>query len=302
MSNFASNLSILRRRAGYTQESLAEVLGVSRQAVGKWESGQGLPEAATLITLADLLGCSLDQLMREELTEEIAPAPTELEEAWEDPAYAWETYAQHVRRFALAIAFGVTLILLGVAATIGACGLFGDETGFVALPVLLAVTGAVFLFVFSGLEDDNFKKSCPIPPLCPWPEEVERFRQVFRVGLSAAIGGILLDVALLVAAFSFFGEEDEVLMLYLTAGFMVLLALCVGAIVYLSIQYDAYDENSVERVGKKGPDVEGIIMMGATAIFLLVGFVWNKWHPGWVVFPVGGILCGIVGELGKRKR
>ena len=39
MSNFAENLSILRRRAGYTQESLAEVLGVSRQAVGKWESG-----------------------------------------------------------------------------------------------------------------------------------------------------------------------------------------------------------------------------------------------------------------------
>ena len=70
MSNFAENLSILRRRAGYTQESLAEVLGVSRQAVGKWESGQGLPEAATLLTLADLLGCSLDQLMREELTEE----------------------------------------------------------------------------------------------------------------------------------------------------------------------------------------------------------------------------------------
>ena len=113
MSNFATNLSILRRRAGYTQESLAEALGVSRQAVGKWEGGQGLPEAATLITLADLLGCSLDQLMREELTEE--PPAQEEAEPWADPAYQWEVYSQHMRRFSLAMAFGVALILMGVA-------------------------------------------------------------------------------------------------------------------------------------------------------------------------------------------
>ena len=69
-NHFPQNLSILRRKAGYTQETLAEALGVSRQAVGKWESGQALPEAATLLTMADLLGCSLDLLMREPLTEE----------------------------------------------------------------------------------------------------------------------------------------------------------------------------------------------------------------------------------------
>lgn len=39
MSIFSENLPQLRRRAGYTQEGLAEALGVSRQAVGKWESG-----------------------------------------------------------------------------------------------------------------------------------------------------------------------------------------------------------------------------------------------------------------------
>lgn len=297
MSNFAENLSILRRRAGYTQETLAEALGVSRQAVGKWESGQGLPEAATLLTLADLLGCSLDQLMREKLTEEL---PAQEETAWADPGYQWEVYAQHMRRFALAMSFGVALILMGVAGTVAACILLGDDTGLPALPVLFSVAGAVFLFVFAGLDHDNFKKSCPVPPLCPWPEEVERFRQVFRLGMSAAICGILVSVALFVAALSFL-EEDETMTLWATAGFMVLLALCVGAIVYLGIQEEAYDENSEERVGKKGPDVEAVIMLAATTIFLFVGFVWNGWHPGWVVFPIGGILCGIVGELQKKR-
>lgn len=65
MSYFPENLSLLRRRAGYTQESLAEALNVSRQAVSKWESGQTMPEADKLLALADLLGCTLDQLMRE---------------------------------------------------------------------------------------------------------------------------------------------------------------------------------------------------------------------------------------------
>ena len=297
MSNFAKNLSILRRKAGYTQETLAEVLGVSRQAVGKWEGGQGLPEAATLITLADLLGCSLDQLMREELTEELTQQP---QPTWEDPAYLWDVYSQHMRRFSLAISFGVTLILMGVAATMAACGILGDDTGLPALPVLFSVAGAVFLFVFGGVDHDNFQKSCPVPPLCPWPEEVERFRQIFRIGMASAVGGILLDVALMVAVVSFF-EEDDAMLLYIMAAFVLLLSLCVGVITYLGIQYDKYDENSDERVKKKGNDVSGVIMLIATGIFLLLGFVWNKWHPGWVVFPIGGILCAITDEVGGTK-
>ena len=299
MSNFATNLSILRRRAGYTQESLAEVLGVSRQAVGKWEGGQGLPEAATLIALADLLGCSLDQLIREELGPE--PPAQEEAEPWADPGYLWETYLQHARRFALAISFGVVMILMGVAVTLVAGGLFGAESGLIALPVLLAVAGAVFLFVFAGLSEENLKRTCPVPPLCPWPEEVEQFRQRFRLGMAAAIGGILLSVAMLVAVVSIVGEENESLTLCIVAGFMALLALCVGAIVYLGILYDAYDEKSEARMGKNSPDIEGIIMLSAVAVFLLAGFVWNKWHPGWVVFPIGGILCAIAGEVKKRE-
>ena len=43
----------LRRASGMSQEELAEKLGVSRQAVSKWESGATLPEAATLLTLAE---------------------------------------------------------------------------------------------------------------------------------------------------------------------------------------------------------------------------------------------------------
>lgn len=34
-------------------------------------------------------------------------------------------------------------------------------------------------------------------------------------------------------------------------------------------------------------------MLIATFIYLSLGFIWNLWHPGWVVFPLGGVLCAI---------
>lgn len=299
MNHFPQNLSILRRRAGYTQESLAEVLGVSRQAVSKWEGGQGLPEAATLLTLADLLGCSLDALMREELTEEDLPQQAETEE---DPYVLWEIFSQHMTRFAFTIAAGVALILGGVAVTTALAGFFGDDSGLIAVPLLLCVAAAVFFFIYGGLDHDNFMEAYPNPPFCPDPEEEGRFRQVFRLGLAAAVCGILVDVALLVVADTFF-EKNERVMCFILAAFLALLALCVGAIVYLGIQYDTYDKKADFRIDKRrrDPDVEGVIMLIATGVFLLMGFVWNKWHPGWVAFPIGGILCAITGEVKKGR-
>lgn len=55
-----------RKRAGLSQESLAEVLGVSRQAVSKWETGETLPETSKLAALASALGVSVDWLLSEE--------------------------------------------------------------------------------------------------------------------------------------------------------------------------------------------------------------------------------------------
>lgn len=65
---FGRNLFFLRKRSGITQEALSQQLGVSRQAVSKWEAGEATPELGTLMELADLFGCSLDALLREDLT------------------------------------------------------------------------------------------------------------------------------------------------------------------------------------------------------------------------------------------
>lgn len=55
-----------RKKAGLTQEELAEKIGVSRQAVSKWETGDALPEVNKLRLLAQALGVTADWLLSEE--------------------------------------------------------------------------------------------------------------------------------------------------------------------------------------------------------------------------------------------
>ena len=61
--SFAENLKILRKEKYLSQEQLAEIMGVSRQAVLKWEQGSGYPETEKLIDLAQKLDVSLDMLL-----------------------------------------------------------------------------------------------------------------------------------------------------------------------------------------------------------------------------------------------
>ena len=65
--SFHDRLKEARRCAHLSQEELAELLNVSRQAVGKWEQGLAYPEVEKLLTLCAVLNTSLDALMADEL-------------------------------------------------------------------------------------------------------------------------------------------------------------------------------------------------------------------------------------------
>jgi len=68
--SFAENLKQLRKEKQLSQEELAEILDVSRQAVSKWEQGIGYPEVEKLLLLSSKLNISLDSLMATEVTQE----------------------------------------------------------------------------------------------------------------------------------------------------------------------------------------------------------------------------------------
>ena len=64
--NFGEKLKSLRIKNEYSQETLAEMINVSRQAVTKWENGNGMPDIENLKLIADIFDVTIDSLVRDE--------------------------------------------------------------------------------------------------------------------------------------------------------------------------------------------------------------------------------------------
>ncbi len=82
---FGEKLQMLRAREGLSQDALAELLGVSRQAVSKWERDETLPETERVVRLSRHFGVTTDDLLKdgEDVAEpSAAPAPAPRLEAW----------------------------------------------------------------------------------------------------------------------------------------------------------------------------------------------------------------------------
>lgn len=67
---FDENLQKLRKEKGISQEQLAEQLGVTRQSVSKWESGNSYPEMDKIVAICNLFHCDMDVLINKDITEE----------------------------------------------------------------------------------------------------------------------------------------------------------------------------------------------------------------------------------------
>ena len=76
----SEKIADLRRKAGLSQEQLADRLGVTRQSVSKWESGAAAPELGKLIALSELFRVSVDYLVKDYLEEPETPSGTEAPE------------------------------------------------------------------------------------------------------------------------------------------------------------------------------------------------------------------------------
>ncbi len=63
---FAEKLKSIRKQAGMSQEQLAQKLGVSRQAVTKWETDAGIPDIENIMAISALFGISIDELLSNE--------------------------------------------------------------------------------------------------------------------------------------------------------------------------------------------------------------------------------------------
>lgn len=72
---FKDNLVMLRKLNGYSQEKIAEKIGISRQAYAKWENGRAIPDVDKAACLARIYGVTLDSLMKTETLDGVGMVP-----------------------------------------------------------------------------------------------------------------------------------------------------------------------------------------------------------------------------------
>ena len=77
--SIGKNIALLRKEKGWTQAELGEILGVSNQAVSKWESEMTMPDIMMLPALAEVFGCSVDALFSDRVQD-----PCSWSLPWED--------------------------------------------------------------------------------------------------------------------------------------------------------------------------------------------------------------------------
>ena len=65
----ADKIIRLRKKNGWSQEELAEKMGVSRQAVSKWEGAQSVPDLGKILQLSTLFGVTTDYLLKDDLAD-----------------------------------------------------------------------------------------------------------------------------------------------------------------------------------------------------------------------------------------
>ena len=284
--NFCENIVNLRKQNNLSQEELADKLGVSRQAVSKWESGGTYPDMDKLLSICEIFNCTIDQLVKGKVN-----------------AKNDETYKNFYNTFALSISSGVFLIIFGLATALIMYE-FMDNNLVVPIATFFSLVFiAVPILVYNGLKEDDFKKQQISNPYTK-EDYFREFAKSFNLAIVSGISIILIGIVVMLAVYELTGKLK-----FLSAGaFMYFVSVAVFLFTYFGIKEEMYQKTksvfdakewleSNEKTGK----ISGVIMISATILFLILGFIFELWSKAWVVFPIGAMLCGIVGTIYQPK-
>ena len=312
----ADKIIELRKKAGFSQEELAEKMGVSRQSVSKWEGALSIPDLDKILLMSEIFGVSTDYLLKDELGEEM-PLPKEeisestfrkvsMEEANEFIKVKDETAPMVALGVALCILSPITMFFLIAMQISGKIGITENGAGGIGLITLvLIVVPAVALFISSGMKTSRFEylEKEPIELAYGVAGMVkERQNKLRDKHIRDYVIGICLCVLAAIPLFigAFFEKADGEVLIGLCLTLMI-----VAAGVYILIRTGIpwattekllqQDDYTVEKktFEKKLDPISSIYWCIVTAVYLGWSFYTMKWQMTWIIWPVAGVFFGV---------
>ena len=314
----ADKIINLRKKNGWSQEELAEKLGVTRQSISKYEGAQSIPDLDKILKLSEIFGVTTDYLIKDELEEEeYAPSQMQENESESDRSVHKVTmemaneYLQIIDWTAGKTAFATMLCILSpiVLLMLGAMSEMPDYhisenaaagIGICVLIVLIAI--AVTIFILCGMKTKKyeFMEKEDIETAYGVSGMVKEKRDAYHspyvtqlvIGITCCICSVIpLFGTLAVSESDFYMVSAVCMLLTLVAigtYFIVRSAAKMNAMNQLLEEEDYTRQKKHENKKMSGPVM--VYWLIATAIYLAWSFTTNDWDRTWIIWPVVGVL------------
>ena len=316
-----------RKKNGWSQEDLADKLGVSRQSVSKWEGAQAIPDMKKILQMAELFGVTTDYLLKDEIEEtslietpvsdyveeEETPIRVSMEEA--------NGFLEHNEKAASVISTGVMLCILSPMPLLLLLGLadmgklpFSDEIAVMlgVIIILLMVACGVTLFIMTGLKGKPYeyletKKIDTDYGVSGMAKE--RKAKYASTHAKLLVPGIALCIIsaiplLMSVMFGAMSTELNGVPAIIGAGLILaMIAIGVKLIVLTCIRQGGFEklleEGDYTRLNKKASKWDGIYWAIVVAIYLTWSFITMNWQMTWIVWPIAGVTFAAYKEIIK---
>ena len=314
----ADKIINLRKKNGWSQEELAEKLGVTRQSISKYEGAQSIPDLDKILKLSEIFGVTTDYLIKDELEEEeYAPSQMQENESESDRSVHKVTmemaneYLQIIDWTAGKTAFATMLCILSpiVLLMLGAMSEMPDYhisenaaagIGICVLIVLIAI--AVTIFILCGMktkkyefmEKEDIETAYGVSGMVKEKRDAYHSMYVTQlvIGIACCICSVIpLFGTLAVSESDFYMVSAVCMLLALVAigtYFIVRSAAKMNAMNQLLEEEDYTRQKKHENKKMSGPVM--VYWLIATAIYLAWSFTTNDWDRTWIIWPVVGVL------------
>ena len=307
----ADKIINLRKKNSWSQEELAEKLGVSRQSISKYEGAQSIPDMDKILKLSKFFGVTTDYLIKDEIED-----PEFLDEDYEESKMRKVSMEMASDYLALKeisaknLALGVSLCIISPILLV----ILSQAYESLLLPVsenvvvglsltvlFLFIIAAVGIFVREGMtlkkyefiESEAIDTDYGVDGMAR--DRMEKFHDSF---VKNNIIGILLIVASVLPLFigMIFSAEDMVMAIS-TAFLLALVALGVNFLLRANIPMSALkallEEEDFTRASKelkkKADPLISAYWILMVAIYLGYSFATNNWDRSWIIWPVAGV-------------
>ena len=310
---FADKLITLRKKAGWSQEELAEQLGVTRQSVSKWEGAQSVPDIDKILQMSRLFGVTTDYLLKDDQGEpeytpddEVSPLPrVTLAQANDYLAKTQANAPKLALATALCIVSPIPLLALGTLREAGLFGIRDDLAGgigIIALLVIIAAAVAIFMQCSASVRAYKFLQEQAIETEYGVTGLAKERRDAFAPQYDKAnIIGTVLCVLSAVPMFAAMMAGASFLMSASICLVLVLVACGVYAFVRVGTVQDAMDQ-LLEAGDYTRPNkaIKSRINALTAAYWLVVVaiFLWYTFGPygngqpqySWFIWAIAGVL------------